>query len=94
MREAIREARRTMASVPGAVVTPTRMRSWVSHTTPLRWLPEVLEELLLGLVGQEAQGQLPERDQVVGAEVVGERLGDPLGRVDVAVDHPAAELFG
>ena len=29
---AILAARRTMTSVPGAVVTPTRMRSWVSQT--------------------------------------------------------------
>jgi hypothetical protein len=31
--------------------------------------------------------------EVIGAEKVGERLGDLFGRVDVAVQHPAAELL-
>ena len=55
---------------------------------------EVLEELFVGLVGQEPQRQLAQRDQVVGAEEVGEGLGDLGLRVDVAVQHPPAQLLG
>ena len=65
-----------MASVPGAAVTATRMRSLVSHRTLRLVAPEVLEQLFFGFVGQEAQGQFPQGDQVVGAEEVGEGLGD------------------
>ena len=55
-------------------------------------LAEVFEEFLIGLVGQEPQRQFAERDQVVGAEEVREGLRDPFLRVDVAVEHPAAQL--
>jgi hypothetical protein len=56
--------------------------------------PEVLQEFLVGLVGHEPQRQLPQRDQVVGAEEVREGLGDLFLRVDVAVQHPAPQLLG
>ena len=55
--------------------------------------PQMLQEFLVGLVGQEPQRQLPQGDQVVGAEEVGKGLGDLLLRVDVAVQHPAAQLL-
>jgi hypothetical protein len=78
MRDAMRDARRTMASVPGAAVTPTRM----------------LEELLFSLVGQKAQGKLSERHQVVFPKEVSQGLRDLLRWVDIPVQHPAAELLG
>src|SRR5262249_7437130 len=53
-------------------------------------LPEILTEVFLALIGEEPQRQLPESDQVVGPAEVAERLRDPLLRVDVAVQHPAA----
>ena len=56
--------------------------------------PEVLEQLVFGFVGQEAQRQFAQGDQVVGAEEVGEGLGDLGLGVDVAVQHPPAEGFG
>ena len=49
---------------------------------------------LVDLVGQPEQGQLAQRGQVAGPEVVGQRRVDLLGRVDVAVRHPAAQRLG
>ena len=46
---------------------------------------------LVHLVGQPQQGQLAQRGQVPGPEVVGQRRVDLLRRVDVAVRHPAAQ---
>ncbi len=56
--------------------------------------PEVLEEFFIRLVGNEPQRQLPQGDQVVSAEEVSQGLGDLFLRVDVAVEHPAAQLLG
>jgi hypothetical protein len=53
----------------------------------------VLEEFLVRLVGHEPQREFPQGDQVVGAEEVGEGLADLFLRVDVAVQHPAAQLL-
>ena len=75
-------------------MTPTRMRSWVSHTDVLALIAQILEELLLGLVGKEPERQLAQSGEVVGPEVVGQCLVDLLGRIDVAVDHPPPELLG
>jgi len=63
---------RTDDDLPGAVVTPTRMRSWVPHNI-LLLSTEILEQLLHGLFGKEPQGQLAQRSEVVGADVVGKR---------------------
>jgi len=41
------------------------------------------EQLLLCLVGEEPQRQLPQGNEVVSAEKVGQRLLDPVHRVDV-----------
>src|SRR5262245_61662155 len=41
-------------------------------------LPEILTKAFLALIGEEPQRQLPERDEVVGPEGVGESLRDPL----------------
>ena len=49
---------------------------------------------LLDPVGDPQQGQFAQRAEVAGAEVVGQRGVDPLGRVDVAVGHPAADRLG
>ena len=49
---------------------------------------------LVDLVGQPEQGELAQRGQVPGAEVVRERRVDLLRRVDVAVRHPAAQRLG
>ena len=46
---------------------------------------------LVDPVGNPEQRELPQRAEVAGAEVVAERGVDPLGRVDVAVRHPAAD---
>jgi hypothetical protein len=54
---------------------------------------QVRQEFFVGLVGQESQRQLPQGRQVVGAEEVGQGLGDPGLRVDVAVQHPAPQLL-
>ena len=57
IRAAIRDARRTMVSVPGAAVTPTRMRSLVSQRTFDGGF-KVRQELLFGFIGHKAQRQL------------------------------------
>jgi hypothetical protein len=55
---------------------------------------EVFEQFFFGLVGQEAECEFPQGDQVVGAEEVCERLGNFCRRVDVAVQHATTESFG
>jgi hypothetical protein len=54
---------------------------------------QVVHQFLVGLVGQEPQRKLPQRGQVVGTEEVGQGPGDPFLRVDVPVQHAAAELL-
>ena len=54
----------------------------------------VVEERVVDAVGDPEQRELPERAQVPGAEVVPERGVDPLGGIDVAVRHPAADRLG
>ena len=69
---------------------------------PLPRLPGALDtvrgpvglQALVDLVGQPQQGQLAQRGQVAGAEVVGQRRVDFLRRVDVPVRHPAPERLG
>ncbi len=46
---------------------------------------------LVDLVGQPEQGELAQRGQVAGPEVVVQRGVDLVSRVDVAVCHPAAQ---
>ena len=94
IRAAIRDARRTMASVPGAVVTPTRMRSLVSHTTSLRWCRRYSRSCSSVSSARKRRASSRSAVRLSVAEVVGQRLGDLLGRVDVAVEHPAPELLG
>ena len=55
--------------------------------------PQVLEQLFVRLVGQEPQRQLRQGDQVIGTEEVGQGARGPFLRVDVAVQHAAAQLF-
>ena len=55
---------------------------------------EEREELFFGLVGDEAEGELPERHEVLVAEEAVQGVGDLRGRVDVAVQHAPAQLFG
>ena len=57
-------------------------------------LGAVLLQPLVDLVGQPEQGELAQRGQVPGPEVVGERRVDLLRRVDVPVRHPAAQRLG
>ena len=54
----------------------------------------VVLERVVDLVGHPEQCELPERGEVAGAEVVGERGVDPLRRVDVAVRHATADRLG
>ncbi len=51
-------------------------------------------ELVLDLVGQPQQRDLAQRGEVADPEVVRQRGVDPLGRVDVAVEHAAAQGLG
>ena len=72
------------------------------HDHPLPGLPGALDlvldavalQALVHLVGQPEQGELAQRGQVPGAEVVGQRRVDLLRRVDVPVRHPAAQRLG
>ena len=72
------------------------------HHHPLPGLPGALDlvlgavalQALVHLVGQPEQGQLAQRGEVPGAEVVGEGRVDLLRRVDVPVRHPAAQRLG
>jgi hypothetical protein len=46
-----------------------------------RLLPaEMVDKLLVGLIGEEPKSKFHERNQVLGAEKAGERLRDSLGR--------------
>ena len=54
----------------------------------------VAVELVVDLVGQPQQRQLPQRGEVADPEVVGQGGVDLLGPVDVAVRHPAAQRLG
>ena len=49
---------------------------------------------VVDLVGQPQQGQLAQRRQVAGTEVVAQRRVDLVGGVDVAVRHSATERLG
>ncbi len=51
-------------------------------------------EGLVDPLGQPQQGQLAQGGEVADAEVVGQGRVDLLGRVDVAVRHPAAQRLG
>jgi hypothetical protein len=51
-------------------------------------------QLLVDLASDPQQGQFPQRGQVADPEVMGQRRIDLLGRVDVAVRHPAAQRVG
>src|ERR1039457_4939089 len=53
----------------------------------------MFEEFLLCLVSKKTKCKLPERHQVVFAEKVSQSLGDLVGRIDIAVEHPATELL-
>ena len=51
----------------------------------------IVREALVDAVGQPEQRELPERREVAGAEIVGERGVDSFGRVDVSAREPVAE---
>ena len=55
---------------------------------------EVLLEVLLDAVGDPEQRDLSQRREVARTEVVRQRRVDALGRVDVAVRHPAPQRLG
>ncbi len=55
---------------------------------------EVPGEVLRWFIGEEPLREFPERGQVVGAEEVGEGLGNLPGRVDLALQQPVAQLPG
>ncbi len=69
---------------------------------PLPGLPRLADavghhvglEVLLHAIGDPEQGQLAKGGEVAGPEVVGQCRIHPLGRVDVAVSHPAAQRLG
>ena len=54
----------------------------------------VLLQGVVDAVGHPQQGQLAQRRQVAGPEVVGQGGVDPVGGVDVAVGHAAAQRLG
>ena len=54
----------------------------------------VVVERVVDAVGDPEQRELAQRAEVPGAEVVPERGVDPLGRIDVAVRHPAPDRLG
>ena len=87
----MRAARRITSSPPGAPVIATTTRSRVSHGPRDAVGLAVLLERLVDPVGDPHQRELAERAEVALPEVVGERGVDLLGRVDVAVRHPAAQ---
>ncbi len=71
------------------------MRSVVSHNSPAGPLgPQVLQDLLLGLVGNEAQRELAQCGEILRPEEPVQGGGDLGLRVDVPVQHAAAELIG
>ena len=90
-RAAIRAPRRIRVSPSSPPVSATTTRSRASQVP---WMPccgPVPLQALVHLVGQPEQGQFPQRGEVAGAEVVGQRGVDLLRRVDVPVRHPAAQ---
>ena len=86
---AMRAARRMSRSPSAEPVRATRTRSRVSHGCLDAVLLAVVGEGLVDAVGEPGEGELAERGQVPGAEVVGERRVDALGGVDV----PAREAI-
>ena len=54
----------------------------------------VVEQRVVDAVGDPEQRELSQRAEVAGAEVVAESGVDPLGRIDVAVRHPAPDRLG
>ena len=87
-RAAMRAARRIRVSPSGPPVSATTTRSRVSQVRGDAVLLAVALHALLDGVGQPEQGQLAQRGEVAGPEVVAERGVDLLGRIDVAVRHP------
>ena len=69
---------------------------------PLAGLPGLVDavrgavalESLVDALRHPQQGQLTQRREVADPEVVRQRGVDPLGGIDVAVDHPSAERLG
>ncbi len=57
-------------------------------------LAPVALHLLVDLVGQPEQGELAQRGEVAHPEVIGQGGVDLVGRVDVAVGHPAPQRLG
>ena len=90
-RVAIRAARRISASSSARPDTPTRIRSRVSHGPSMLVIAHVVLQRLVDAVGHPEQRELAQRAEVAFAEVVRERGVDLLGRIDVAVRHPATE---
>ena len=84
-RAAIATARRTIASVPGAVVTPTRMRSAVSQSSFGWWRWRCSSSSSSVSSAKKRSASSRKRDQVVRPKEVRERLGHLFRRVDVAV---------
>lgn len=56
-------------------------------------LEPVALQALLDPVGDPQQGEFTQRGEITGPEVVGQRHIDPVGRVDVAVDHTAPQCL-
>ena len=92
-RDAIREARRTRVSDSGPPDTATTTRSRASQVSVMFLSVRVLCQRGVDLIGQPQQRQLSQRGQVAGPEVVLHRRGGLLGRIDVAVSHPAPQRF-
>ncbi len=90
---AMRPARRHTVSVPGSSVTPTRTRSAAPGTAG-RGAAQLIERSVIGLTGQEAQGEIAQRGEVPGLEEAVECRVNAFCRVDVAVQHPPAQLLG
>ena len=91
MRAAMRAARRMTSSPPGAPVIATTTRSRVSHGPRDAVGLAVGLQRLVDAVGDPHQRELTQRAEVALAEVVGQRGVDLLGRIDVAVRHPAPQ---
>ena len=70
------------------------MRSAVSQTMSGVLGDEELEELLLGLVGDETKRKLAQCHKVLLLEEAGQGVRDLLRRIDVPVQHAPAQLFG
>ena len=93
-RAAIRAARRISVSPSGPPVRATTTRSRASQVPVDVVLLAVLLQRVVDPVGGPEQRQLAQRGEVADPEVVGEGGVDLLGRVDVAVGHPAAQRLG